>query len=266
MTPQEVLSGIRDAHHHRGGIRCLRLFRLPNELFTALRDDVDALCRSHAPSDVTLPGHVTHWTNPYGGVLQYSLLNRTGRYDDFAADHDLSCFGKRFHDAAAYPTLGRFIDEFPHCVNFRVNVLGPEAGLSPHEEPVLFHARGGGVGVRARFHLPLVTNPAAELALDGVVYHLEEAEIYFVNNGCIHSAANRGDRPRVHLVWDMLLTPEAFNLMFGPAADLTLPLQRVPEPQREPSPIRTVTVLSHERVAGTVCRAGADEVTLCDPQ
>jgi hypothetical protein len=119
------------------------------------------------------------------------------------------------------------------------------------------------VGVRARFHLPLVTSPGASLLLDGDLHHLEAGTVYLVNHGCVHAAENAGAADRVHLVWDMLLTAPAAEVMFGtgPAPEgFTRPQARaVPARGR-----RTVT--RWERIAPLVSEAEARHVGLLDPQ
>ncbi|MQY10927.1 hypothetical protein SRB5_10400 [Streptomyces sp. RB5] len=212
---RRVLAGIRDANYHRPGIRCLRLFRADAETLGRLLADVSLLRTLQRPSMPAAPGHVTAWTRPRGRVEQFSLLNASGRSDDFSRDHDGSCFGKRFHHAERLRALAAFTAGLPHLVNFRVNVLGDGAALPPHEEHSVIRSRDGSVGVRARFHLPLVTHPAATLLLDGDLHHLEAGSVYLVNHGCVHAAENGGPRERVHLVWDMLLTAEACDVMFG---------------------------------------------------
>lgn len=265
MTLDALLAGIRDADLHVGGIRCARLFRVAPAYLAELRDDVERLCRSQLPSDATRPDHVTHWTLPFGEVTQFSLLNASGRFDDFSRDHDLSCRAKRFHRRGEYTALARFVDAFPCAVNFRVNVLGPRSGLSPHEEHVLFRTRAGTVGARLRFHLPVVTNPLAELTLEGEVHHLGSGEIWFVHNGCVHAARNRGDRPRIHLVWDMLLTREVFELMLGSDVP-SVPLDRVAPDERSPAPIRTERVGVYRRLSPMVAPEQARALGLCEPQ
>lgn len=210
-----LLRGIRDANYHRGGIRCLRLLQTDPALLRALVDEVASLRAVQRPSLATEPGHVTAWTRPRGRVEQFSLLGRSERFDDFRYDHDMSCFGKRFRRPEHYPRLAAFAASLPPLVNFRVNILAPAASLAPHEEHSVVRSREGNVGVRARFHLPLVTSSAATLLLDGEVHHLVEGTVYLVNHGCVHAAENRGDADRVHLVWDMLLTAHAVGIMFG---------------------------------------------------
>jgi len=264
VTVRDVLLGIRAAAEHRGGMRCRALLRVAPDRFAAIAADVERLCRDEQPSEVTRPGHVTRWTRPFGEVLQWSLLSRSGRLDDFSTDHDRSCAGKRFARAADYPALGDFVAGWPHLVNVRVNALGPHSGLSPHEEQVLFRTRAGTIGARVRLHLPIATGAGAELMLDGGVYHLAAGTVYFVNHGCVHAAANCGEAARIHLVWDMLLTRAVFDCMFG---DADLPgLARVAGADAEPRPIRTEAVGAYERLAPDVTRAEAEWLALCEPQ
>lgn len=212
-----LLAGIRDGNYHAGGIRCLRLFALERSLALALRAEIDRICDSETGSDVQDRCHVTHWAGPEGAVTQYSLLNRSGDFADFRTDHDLSCIGKRFYHGTRYPCLDRFISQFPHAVNFRINVLGPNAALAPHEEHSIFRSEAGSPAIRARFHVPIRTQRHARMTLDGHVFRFIPRVLYYFNQGCVHDAANLGDRARIHLVWDMLLTQQTFDMMFGDA-------------------------------------------------
>ena len=142
--------------------------------------------------------------------------------------------------------------------------MGPGAALAPHEEHSVFRVRGSSVALRARFHLPIVTNPLAELTLDGFVYHLAAGGVYFVNHGCVHSARNRGDESRVHIVWDMLLTREAFEFMFEKAGPW--PLDRVAEDEWTPAPLRKGRVGAYLRLPPIVERDEADRIDWCEIQ
>lgn len=265
MNEVELFAGIRDANYHEGGIRCLSLFRVEEIFFGALRADVERLCRNEAGSKVSDPAHVTHWTGPRGSVVQFSLLNRSGRYDDFHSDHDLSCFGKRFHGAAKYPALSRLVNVLPCVTNFRINVMGSHGKLSPHEEHSVIRTASGSVGLRIRLHLPVATNRGAEIVLDGAVYHLELGVVYFVNHGCVHSARNSGEHDRIHLVWDMLLTQEAFAFLFGtaPAGEL---LRNIYEADRDPAPLRMEKMGAYARIQPHVKREDANQVGWCEMQ
>ncbi len=209
------LRGIIDGNYHRGGLKCQRLFRVDDQFFATLVAEVKTLVEKYTPSAVKDKDHVTNWTNPYGTAVQFSLFNESGKFDDFSTDHNRTRQGKRFHYAEEFPTLARFIDAFPHAYNMRLNGMGKKSGLSPHEEHVVSQSSDGNhVQVRARFHLPVATNPGAEMFLDGEVFHFEAGSVYFFNNGCIHSASNSGETFRYHFVWDTLLNQEAHDWMF----------------------------------------------------
>jgi hypothetical protein len=241
MTPDELLTGIRDGNFHCGGIRCLQLFHLESDFARALRNEGIRLCNTERGSDVNEREHVTNWTRPTGAAQQFSLLNRSGDFANFSDDHDLSCLGKHFRHASRYPHLSKFIGYFEHAINFRVNVLGAGTGLSPHEEHSLFLSNLGTPAVRARFHLPLCTSRSARMNLEGHLHRFAPRTIYYFNQGCVHAAANPGSEPRVHLVWDMLLTPQAFELMFGEG---TAP----PGLRRVATSARSVRVIGNERM------------------
>lgn len=211
----DLLAGIAAAARGSHGIACLRLMRMDETGFAALQEDVLRLCGETRPSRVGDEAHVTHWTRPRGEVVQYSLLNRSGRFDDYTDDHDRSRAGKQFAHGDRYPTLAALINAFPEAVNFRINVLGTRARLSPHQEAPLFALGEGECGVCARFHLPVRTSLGAELLLDDDVLHLHSGEIYFLNHGCVHAARNLDTERRVHLVWDMPLCRAAVSRMFG---------------------------------------------------
>ncbi|MET9886491.1 aspartyl/asparaginyl beta-hydroxylase domain-containing protein [Streptomyces sp. NPDC006430] len=260
---QQILDGIRDANYHRPGIRCLRLMRADPAAADRLAAEVALLRARQRPSLAGAPGHVTAWTGPSGRVEQYSLLNASGRCDDFSRDHDLSAFGKRFHHGAHHPALAALIGSLPHLVNFRINVLGPGASLAPHEEHSVVRAKSGAVGIRARFHLPLTTHPAATLLLDGDVHHLEAGAVYLVNHGCVHAAENAGPADRTHLVWDMLLTTEAAAVMFGRGP---VPAGFTRTRRRVAPPAARRTVMRWERIAPQVREAEARSVGLLGVQ
>jgi hypothetical protein len=265
MTPSEITCGISAADLGRPALRCLRLFDLAPDFFDLLRAECVELYRAERPSDVGNRNHVTHWTRPRGVVLQFSLLNSTGRYDDTTTDHDESSLGKTFHAACAYPSLARLVSAFPHSINFRLNVLGPGATLSAHKETVCFKAKNGAIGLRIRLHLPVVTNDAAELALDDHVYHFPARQIILFNQGCVHSAINKGAADRLHLVWDTLLTRSAAQLLFG-GEPIPFPAERCPPSRRYLAPISTETCSSFLSLSPLVDSSELTNVQLIDPQ
>ena len=265
MREEELLRGIRDGNYHDGGIRCLQLFRLEGGFANELQTEVERLCQTEQGSNVSDPNHITNWTRPRGAVFQFSLLNASGNYNDFSADHNVTCFGKQFHAAEKYPRLAELIASFPDTLNFRINVLGAGARLSAHEEHSVIRTAAGSVGIRARFHLPMTTNPRAELMLDGSIYHLALNVIHFVNHGCVHSASNGGNHDRIHLVWDMLLTQSVFDFMFADSVSATM-LARIAESEQQVMPLRVERIGAHLRLPPLVPRAEAELVGFCGVQ
>lgn len=265
MIDQDFIRGLRDGDRHRGGIRCLQLFRLETSYFDSVRVEVLGLVGNETASLANDPTHVTHWTRPRGVVRQFSLLNRSGRFEDFSTDHDLSCLGKRFHAADRFPSLARLVAGFPHAVNFRINTMAPGARLPPHEEQLLFRTRAGTVGMRLRCHLPIVTEMAAELMLDGEVYHLEPGLIHLVNHGCVHAASHDGSAERIHLVWDTLLTRAAFDILSG-AGTPDFPASRIAPEDSLPKPLRSERVGHFVALPPRVPPAEAARIGWCEVQ
>jgi hypothetical protein len=243
-TQDQVLRDIRDANFHHGGLRCLRVLRVESDFFRDLKSEIAQLVEDNQPSDVQSKEHLTNWTRPYGQAIQYSLLNESGKFDDFTKDFNGTNHGKRFHHSDRYPTIGEFIAGFPDAINLRLNGMGPNSGLSPHEEHTVIR-QGRRFGVRVRLHLPIATTPAAQVYLDGDFFHFDEGSIYYFNNGCVHSARNRGDEIRFHLVWDMPLTERTYEMLFN-----TDDLAAHPFLERVTGEDQSVPVVSHEDVQG----------------
>ena len=263
MKPDEFITEMLAGDQHRGGIRCQPLFEIAGETFKTLCREVRQYQSQHRPSRVNEAHHITHWVDCNGPVAQYSLLNGSGRSDDFSNDHNLSCRGKWFFDADRFPTLGRLINDWPDPINFRLNLLAPGAALSPHEEHLPFRTRNGATGLRLRFHLPIETRQGAELLLDGWAYRLEAGIVYLVNQGCVHAAFNHSDENRLHLVWDSLLTEKVFNFLFAEQPPTPyLILNR----QRSQQPLRQQNTGAYRRLPPTLSVEEAMTATLCDPQ
>lgn len=243
-SESDFLRSIASVNFNGAGPKALRLFEVEAGFFARLRAELERLTEAYAPSHVETYGHATNWTNPFGAAVQYSLLNRSGKFDDTSSDHNLSLAGKSFHHGAEFPTVAEFIRAFPHALNMRLNGMGKKSGLSPHEENVVHWCgpkQPGRFFVRVRFHLPIQTNPQALVLLDGETFHFEERFIYFFNNGAVHSANNQGETYRYHLVWDMLLSRETFALMFE-QEQLPPFLRGVPGDRREVAPSGVVAV------------------------
>lgn len=210
-----VLKELLRANHQQPGLKTLKLFRLDPRFFARLKAETLALAASNTPSRADYAGHVSHWSRPFGTVVQYSLLNRSGRCDDTLDDHKPELRGKEFRRAGEYPAIAEFIGAFPDAYNMRVWGMGPASGLSKHKEHLYLKVGLGSYMLRARFHLPVQTSERAEMYLDGDYVRFEEGCVYLFNNGCVHTATNGGDAFRYHFVWDMLLTERATAQMFG---------------------------------------------------
>jgi hypothetical protein len=236
---QDVLNGIALGEFHRAkALSNERIFDLDPSFFSALADEVRRLVATQSGSDPQAKGHPSNASSePYGGITQYSLLNATGDFGDIATDHNNSTLDKWFHHEDEYPTIAELIRLLPPVFNFRINVLPPKGGFSPHQEQVSYR-NGREYIYRGRFHLPIQTNPKAVLLLEEDLFHFEDGSIYYFNNGCNHSAENRGDELRIHLLWDMPLTADAIDRMFG--EESYGPLVRTPKAERFPRPVGTL--------------------------
>lgn len=95
MTYEKFVRGIRTAYEHRGGLKMFACGKIEDSWFQQIRQEVNWIASSQASSDVTAANHVTYWTRPTGVARQFSLLNGSGRSDDFASDHSFALEGKK---------------------------------------------------------------------------------------------------------------------------------------------------------------------------
>ena len=49
-------------------------------------------------------------------------------------------------------------------------------------------------------HVPIRTNPRAQIVVAGKRYHMAAGELWFLDTYCLHSIANRGTTSRIHLI------------------------------------------------------------------
>lgn len=57
-------------------------------------------------------------------------------------------------------------------------------------------------GCRERVHVPLLTDPRAELLLDGAWQHLAAGRAYLIDPGALHAVRHQGALDRVHLFFN----------------------------------------------------------------
>lgn len=209
-TPREIVK----ANFHQGGLRVKPLYTVSAGFMSALRDDVQKIIDDTEPSNVSDGNHVTRWTNPYGEAKQYSLYNISGRTDDTSSDHTMPNPQKKFVMDKGYDALRSmigFLSKYS-LMNMRLNKMGANSGLSPHEEHIV-HRQGSRVCVRVRFHLPVFSQVSMAL-LDGDWMRMYEGKVYYFNNGCVHASKNPTGHARYHLVWDMMLSQVCEDAMF----------------------------------------------------
>ncbi len=63
-----------------------------------------------------------------------------------------------------------------------------------------------------RVHVPIRTNPGAVLTIDGVEHRWQPGTLWYGDFSRPHSVSNTGDRARIHLVVDCLVSPELLAL------------------------------------------------------
>jgi hypothetical protein len=217
MTGMELLHDLAAANFHHPGLRAGLIAQTVPD-FENIVEDCRRLVAEYPPSTVQT-GHITGWTNPKGTVNQWSLYNTHGNTANTSDDFKYNNLDRK-RPVLGFPALSAFVDSLPDLVNMRLNLMWPGSALSPHEEH-LPRKVPGGVALRARFHLPVWTNPGAVMMADGDLHHFEAGKIYVFNNGCVHSAWNAGDQPRAHLVWDQLMTERAYTKAFANFEPLT---------------------------------------------
>jgi hypothetical protein len=123
---------------------------------------------------------------------------------------------------ARTPYFSEIIASIPAAVGgVRLMALGPGAAIHEHCDGKY----GFACGV-LRLHIPIKTNPESVMVIDGRSRHWEAGRLWFGDFGRRHYAANGGDRVRVHLVIDCLVSRELIGL-FPPGFRDLLPLSDV---------------------------------------
>lgn len=84
-----------------------------------------------------------------------------------------------------------------------VSRLDPGSTIFWHVDDGPYHSR------TARWHYPLITNPACFHYSGPETLHMEAGCLFYFNNHVRHSASNFGKTPRYHLIFEMYrTTPE----------------------------------------------------------
>ncbi len=224
LSPSELLiRNLVDVNYQKTvNPKVYELFKTEETFFKNLYNEVIEIVEKFNPSIVTNKKHLSNWSSPEGIITQYSLLNESGKFDDYSSDHNRSINKKIFSQEASYPNLKALIKSMPHATNFRINILYPKSCFTQHREDLCFiHKITKKPALRVRFHLPIFTNNHSKMLLNGDLYHFEAGKIYFFHNGAIHDGINQDDSlPRIHLLWDMLLTEDTYKRMFERSIDI----------------------------------------------
>lgn len=98
------------------------------------------------------------------------------------------------------PIVEEVMKQFPGYVKVRgeLATLLPNVKIKLHYDDRWFHEHC------RRIHVPIITNDKCQQIFEDRIYHLDYSKIYEINNRGLHSAANYGDAPRVHLIIDIL--------------------------------------------------------------
>lgn len=96
------------------------------------------------------------------------------------------------------------LEEFGIGYFVRANLvrLQPGGNIAPHKDNNFSLAHSH------RIHVPLLTNSAVTFTVGGETIHMQEGEIYEINNRRLHSVSNEGSEDRIHLIMDYVLPGE----------------------------------------------------------
>ncbi|MFF4266277.1 aspartyl/asparaginyl beta-hydroxylase domain-containing protein [Streptomyces virginiae] len=89
----------------------------------------------------------------------------------------------------------------------RLMALGPGAETHEHRDGRTNFPWGS-----LRLHIPIVTQPGAELVVGGETHHWEAGQLWYADFDRLHIARNHSSRRRIHLVIDCAPTPELMAL------------------------------------------------------
>jgi hypothetical protein len=104
------------------------------------------------------------------------------------------------------PALAAALDRIPApLLSARLLRLAPGSHILPHRDHRLGYVDG-----EVRLHIPITSPPGAELVVDGTPVPMRPGECWYVDVNRTHSAENRSDDGRVHLVVDCVVD-EAFD-------------------------------------------------------
>ena len=143
---------------------------------------------------------------------------------------------------ATTPYLAKVLASIPAPLRaVRLMSLGPGVRVHEHRDGKCGYPWGV-----LRLHVPIITNPGAELVIESQSYHWPAGQLWFGDFDRPHYVRNEGTEDRIHLVIDCLLTRRLLELFPSSYLD------RLPWPDvllaTDPVP------LSDADLAGLSCR------------
>ena len=173
----------------------LSCIRLPLRFDPAvLRADVDGL----SAADWIPHFNTSYYEGDWSGVALRSLGGISGQ---IYPDPNPTGSWEDTEILARSPALAHAVDAFD-CEKLSVRLLrlGPGASVREHTDYHLGFDDG-----EVRFHVPVTTNPQAEFLLEGRPIPMQPGETWYVDFTLMHSVANHGAEPRVHLLVDCVV-------------------------------------------------------------
>jgi hypothetical protein len=132
-----------------------------------------------------------------GGWEACSLWNKSGDHND-GLSYEFPEPAKITEYGRSLPYIREIAERhfaMEHCKAARIFIIR-KGQLTPHRDYLEFK-KGF-----TRIHLVLTSNPLAFNSEQADVYQMCIGEIWYVDGGPVHSAANFSEQPRVHLVFD----------------------------------------------------------------
>jgi len=86
--------------------------------------------------------------------------------------------------------------------------MNPNSRIRAHKD------RGDLLYISRRFHVPIFTNSKCVFIVEKEYFHLEEANVYELNNRKYHAVENFSDENRIHLIIDVLPHEYTRNIEF----------------------------------------------------
>lgn len=141
----------------------------------------------------------------WGSIPLRSLHGMTGREASGASGEHASSNAQLFQDTVVMPDyIKELIDEIAGDAGvLKVRLMRLEKNRTIGEHKDRFNP---GPPV-ARMHIPIVTNPQVEFQVNRQSYHLQAGHLYCIDVSQTHAVFNKGDADRIHLVFDVCITP-----------------------------------------------------------